>query len=142
MADSNNNAPDKTEDETRIVMGFDEIELDNETVKVSEFTFTQELKALAIAEPIIKAIAELYVNSSEPDMLNIEKVFAMHAEVLVQLLSISTTKPVEWFNLLPGRYANTIFLTFWGVNSHFFTQRVVSQYVMTHPEILKESTQK
>jgi len=129
--------PVSAEDETRIVMGFDEIDVNGTPIKVCEFTFSQELKALTIAEPIIKAIAQLYIDGDEPDMLVMEKVFAEHYKSFISLLSISTGKPAEYFELLPGKYASPIFLTFWGVNSHFFTQRIASQYIMAHPERLK-----
>ena len=129
-------------DETRIVMGFDEVEVSGEPIKVNEFTFPQELKALTIAAPIIGEIADLYLNGGDPDMLEIEGVFATHGKALTELLSISTGKPVEWFDTLPGKYASSLFLTFWGMNSHFFTQRIASRYIMANPELLKTKKEK
>lgn len=133
---------DAIKDETRIVMGFDEVEIQGKSIKVNEFTFPQELKALSIAEPVINEIADLYVKGGDPDMLVIERVFYEHADAMINLLSISTGKPVEWFNALPGKYANALFLTFWGMNSHFFTQRIASRFIMGNPALLKTSKEK
>lgn len=142
MDNSENKKQDTAQKETRIILGFDEVEVNGETVKVNEFTFTQELKALAIAEPIIGAIADLYIKGEDPDMLAIETVFATHAEAMIELLSISTSKPIEWFNSLTGKYTSPLFFAFWGVNSHFFTQRIASRYLMGNPDLLKTTKEK
>jgi len=141
MDNSGDKKKDAITDETRIVMGFDEVKVNGEPIKVSEFTFPQELKALTIAAPIIGEIADLYLNGGDPDMLEIEGVFARHGEALMELISISTGKPLEWLHSLKG-HSSSLFLTFWGVNSHFFTQRIASRYIMANPELLKTKKEK
>lgn len=127
------------EDETRIVLGFDSVVINGEKITVSEFGFTQELDALSIAEPIIKCLADMYLDGKDPSMLDIEVVFTKHKDAMLGLLSISTGKPIDWFNTLKGKHVSPLFLTFWGMNSHFFTQRIASLYIMGHPDLLRKA---
>lgn len=120
-------------DEADIIAGWRKVKVNGEDIEVREFTFAQEMEALAIAQPIINELAELFGESTNADNIQIELVFSRHREAFLQLLAISTGRDAKWLSKIPGRAGHTLYLTFWIMNQHFFVQRVAGRYLMSRP---------
>lgn len=106
-----------------------ELMLNNELVVVNEFSFLQGMKADALAQPLIADMSALFRDdderSADPSYANLTAMFDKHAEIVMQLLSLATGKNIEWIEQLGDTEGQSLLMTFWSVNSHFFINRLL-----------------
>ena len=124
-------APEATDAE--ILFPEREIEINGEKVTVREFTFAQGLKAAHLAQPIVHDLGEVIreTNIEELSYDAIDLIFSDHAEPFMQLLSIASGLDVESIEKLPEGDGQLLAMTFWEVNSGFFTRRIVRRMAET-----------
>lgn len=120
--------------ELEIINAMRSVTLQGETIEVKEFSFRQEMEVSQYTAGIVNDLRDVLIGQENPDMLDIEIVFCKHPESYLKLLSMSTGKPVDWIGNLKGREGYGLFMAFWAVNAHFFTQRMLMSLRKSHPD--------
>jgi len=128
---------DKNSEELAILKGCDVITIGGKEVTVSEFTYPQEFEALPIAQPIIAGLGDTLAERDPAGYQKLEALFYKHHAALVSLEAIATGEPEDWIRSLKGKDGQLLTMTFWAVNSYFFTSRVVVQTLEQDPEAIK-----
>lgn len=94
-------------------------------VVMREYGFLEGLRLSPLTQPIIDAMASLAQGGSVPDLDALALVFAEHADAVVQLIAAACDQPVEWVAGLDDEPGRELLLLWWGVNAHFFGDRVL-----------------
>jgi len=105
-----------------------ELMLNGELVIVNEFSFLQGMKADALAQPLIADMSALFhkdEHSADPSYASLTAMFDKHADIVMQLLSLATGKNIEWIEQLGDTEGQSLLMTFWSINSHFFINRLL-----------------
>lgn len=110
-----------------------EVKIKNEVITVKEFSFIQGMKINAIAQPMIKDLSSFFTDENA-DFSAMSSVFDAHAELLIHLMSISSTMPVEWFETLTDSEGQSLLMTFWSVNKSFFINRLLLKNMETQQQ--------
>jgi len=107
------------------------VRVGGEEVTVRAFRFAEGLKATPIARPFIADLRAIAAGASEgeddpespPEA--ILDLIATHAEVMTELVAISTGKPADWVRALPDAEGMGLVMQFWAVNRGFFMTRLL-----------------
>jgi len=122
MTDNNDTA-----DDLGILHPDQTITLAGEEITVREFPHIDGIKAGAIARAMIEDLgAAIDADAASVDYGTVEDVFSRHTDTLVRLESMSTGKPEDWVRALNDADGRVLDMTFWVVNSGFFTRRLVT----------------
>ena len=92
-------------------------------VTVREYGNVEWLRALPAAEPLVAAIAAMLAGEQEPSYEVALDVIATHADGLVPLIAQSVGRDVAWLDALHPTEFETVLMTWWAVNGHFFVRR-------------------
>ncbi|MDX1464125.1 MAG: DUF6631 family protein [Halomonas sp.] len=114
----------RPEQDPEILFPDETLEIAGETIEVREFRYLEGLRAIALARPLLKALAEL-LEDDELDALALDGLIAEHYTAWIALMAISTGKDEAWIEGLRDRDGQTLSMTFWRVNSSFFMRRLV-----------------
>ena len=117
----------QAEKDAAVLFSERDLTIDSEQITVNEIKFTQGLKFGALIKPMISAMAELFIEKEDPEFDDIADIFSAHEKVVVQLMAVTTGKSIEWIKGLGDTDGQNLMMTFWAVNSDFFTRRIVSK---------------
>ena len=105
-------------------------------VIVREFTYKEALNLSVTAYPLLSTMAE--AASEGAGYLLFDKVIPPHWDLWLKLLSIATGEDPAWIEGLNNRDGELLTLTFWRVNSDFFTRRISLMRPASSAEIAQE----
>lgn len=129
MSDKANNTPSsKTSsvpDEV-IISPASEIVIKGESITVNEINYMQGLKLHHVLQPVLDDIAEQFTEENT-DFNAMAAVFADHIDVINKMILVATGKDERLFENLGDEEGQYLLMTFWMVNSHFFTRRIVGK---------------
>ena len=97
--------------------------LGGESVMVREYGNVEWLRALPVAEPLVAAITALLAGEQEPSYEVALDAIARHSDGLIPLIAQSVNRDVAWLDTLSPDGFETVLMTWWGVNGHFFVRR-------------------
>lgn len=107
--------------------------LAGEQITVRELAFAQTLRLEAAMAPLIQAFVELPTEEAgESAAGQFAELFGAHAHAWIGFMALACGKPREWVEQLSDADGTTLSMTVWGVNSAFFTRRVLTQMVTRH----------
>lgn len=92
-------------------------------VTVREYGNVEWLRALPVAEPLVAAIAAMLAGEQEPSYEVALNAIATHSDGLVPLIAQSVGRNVAWLDALNPTEFETVLMTWWAVNGHFFVRR-------------------
>jgi hypothetical protein len=98
-----------------------------EVIEVKAFTFGQLPKAISLSKDLFGVARQLYQNEVDSAEL-IGDMFASGGENFIELISMSTSKPREWFNSLAADDGLNLATVFLEVNLSFFAQKVLPAF--------------
>lgn len=98
-----------------------------EQVTVNEYSFRDGLRMDAFAAPLIADLRQLLLAEPDEDAMlaQLDQLFGLHAEIVMQAIAIATAKTVEWLDALGDSDGQKLRLTWWSVNRDFFLRRLV-----------------
>jgi hypothetical protein len=102
-----------------------EIEIKNEKVVVRELTFGEQLRHAQALADITEALRGLMKPGSVDDLGGVVDALEARGDSLTQLMAVSTGKDAAWIASLSGEAGETLMLTWWRANQHFFIRRLV-----------------
>ena len=114
---------------------FPDVDLDlaGKPVKVSEYRFIDGMKVASLARPLLVDMAYLFSHAADgPESLSltlINDMFGKYPDLMVELIAISTGEDPDWIASLSDEYGQLLLMTWWRVNSAFFTRRLVTEMV-------------
>lgn len=117
----------KPDDDLDVLSPELELALGGEKVTVREFSFAQALRAEPLVQPMIEDLRQVF-DESEPEDIEygcIAAVFGRHAEAFLDLVALATGRDRAWVEALGDEDGQLLAMTFWRVNSGFFTRRLV-----------------
>ncbi|MFW6077413.1 MAG: DUF6631 family protein [Hyphomicrobiales bacterium] len=101
--------------------------VDGEAVTVREFSFLEEMRLAAMAEPLLERLRELSFDDEQSlTSRDLERAFVEHEAVFVELLAVAVDKPADWVRGLTRKNGQALMTTFWSVNHAFFTERMIT----------------
>jgi hypothetical protein len=83
------------------------------------------MKLAATAAPLLDDFERQSSDQAELTLDLLDSLFGSHAEIMLQLISVSVGKPVKWVSELPDSEGQLLLMTFWRVNKDFFIQRLL-----------------
>ena len=93
-----------------------------------------------LADSMIRELSDAVADKPIMHYADIEQIFIRNIDALITLLSMVTGKEEGWIKALNDREGQLLVMTFWTVNSGFFTRRLVtniqselSRFVAPHP---------
>lgn len=106
-----------------------DIEIGGEQVTVREFSFVQGLKAEPLVRPMVADLQALFAEDADEvvEFSRLAEVFGRHAEAFLGLIALSCGRPSDWLERLSDGDGQLLAMTFWTVNSRFFTRRLVTR---------------
>ena len=114
--------------EAEILFSEQQLEIKGEKLTVREFSFIEGLRINQMVRPFIKSMRHVFTEEDkDSDFSSMSAAFSDHMDVLIELMSISTGKPVEWFSTLTDTEGQTLLMAFWSVNKAFFINRLLIQ---------------
>lgn len=99
------------------------LELGGDQVTVREYSNLEWLRALPVAEPLVAAIAAMLAGEQEPSYEVALGAIAKHSDGLVPLIAQSVDRDLAWLDALHPTEFETVLMTWWAVNGHFFVRR-------------------
>lgn len=100
-----------------------EVEVGGRTITVREFGFIEGLKITPRVAPLLEALRAMA--ASEATFDRILAVLAEHEDELVYLMARASGCTLKEIRALSDEDGQTLLWTFWGINSGFFTRRIV-----------------
>lgn len=116
--------PASAPEDAEILFSDETITIGKEQIVVREFRYLEGLAATPIARPIIQGLRELVAHSGDFEPEALDELIATNRDAWLELVSMSTGKPVEWIAGLRDRAGTDLSLAFWRVNGPFFTRRL------------------
>ncbi len=116
----------KSEHDMEILFPDQTVTIGGEAIIVREFRFRESLEAASQASGFLAGLRVLMTkagNEIAPEDLDI--LIAEHREAWIKIVALSCGREVEWLAALPEREAMKLQIAFWGVNSSFFTRRLL-----------------
>lgn len=92
-------------------------------VMVREYSNLEWLRALPVAEPLVAAIAAMLAGEQEPSYEVALDAIAKHSDGLVPLIAQAVDRDLAWLDALHPTEFETVLMTWWAVNGHFFVRR-------------------
>ena len=126
---------DKTltpQDELEILHSERKLSLGGQVITVREFSFTEGMRAVVIAQGLLQEMVVLFRDSEEVDLGALELLFAQHMDALGELMAMATDTDPLWISRLSDEEGQQLYLTFWEVNRGFFTRRITMQVMSDH----------
>lgn len=102
------------------------IKLAGETIAVNEFDIKKGLQATPYLEAILEDLRILFTQNGDYTIPEVERVFAKHTDAFLNLLALSTGKPIDWISNLKGHEGFALFIHFWTANQPFFRTRILA----------------
>jgi len=118
----------KPDDGLDTILPDSDIEIRHETITVTEITFLQSLTLDPLIGPMIADMKTLFAEEADGETVSYQAmaaVFGKHADILLQMIAMTTGKPREWIESLSDADGQLLTMTFWTVNQGFFTRRLV-----------------
>lgn len=97
--------------------------LGGDQVAVREYSNLEWLRALPIAEPLVAAVATMLAGEQDPGYEMALDAIARHSDGLVPLIVQAVDRDVAWLDALCPIEFETVLMTWWAVNGHFFVRR-------------------
>lgn len=97
--------------------------LGGDQVTVREYSNLEWLRALPVAEPLVAAIAAMLAGGQEPSYEVALDAIAKHSDGLVPLIAQAVDRDLAWLDALHPTEFETVLMTWWAVNGHFFVRR-------------------
>ncbi len=103
------------------------ININGEAITVQKFTFAQGLKAEPLIQPMIHDMRRLLAGDAEEaiEYRALADIFGRHADEFLELIAIACGRPRAWIETLTDRDGQLLAMTFWTVNSRFFTGQII-----------------
>lgn len=98
------------------------IQLQGEDILVTEYPFMKWLELKPLCSGIILQFAEFMQDEQSLIVDDILECFENNFSTMQKLLSESIHKPITFLELLKKHEMDTLLVTWWGVNKHFFLQ--------------------
>jgi hypothetical protein len=107
-----------------------EIQVAGETIVVREYLYFDGLKLKAWAKPFLEDLYALFgQGDAAPSFDDIAELLGRHEETVVQMVAQSVGKTPEWLRELGEADGDLVTLTWWMVNSGFFTRPVMRRAI-------------
>lgn len=114
------------QDELNVLFPNEKITIAGEQIEVKEYSLIQQLQHRALFMPFVSALrATLSKEEAEFGLDGLMNCISEHYQEVLQLVSISVGKPLEWVQTLTGEEAEAVLMMWWTVNSDFFTRQAV-----------------
>lgn len=114
------------QDELTILFPEQYLTLNGEEVKVKEYSLAQQLQYRHKMTPFIEYLRQCL--GDEQGEFNMDKLLdclAQDYQNVLELVALSINKPVDFVANLTGEEAEQLLLSWWAVNSDFFTLKAV-----------------
>ncbi len=122
-----------------------DLELDGHPVKISEYRFIDGMKVNVLARLMLVDLAALFSTAgADHDAISmpaLNAIFGQHAEVVLELIALSTGENPLWIADLSDDDGQLLLMTWWRVNSAFFTRRLVADMVARRETEALQKTQ-
>lgn len=124
MTEHNERPSAGIDNDPEILFPDEMVTIGGEQIEVREFRYLEGLRAIALAKPLIAELAKL-LEGGDIDAIALDALIANHYQAWIEMISMSTGKPVSWVEELRDRDGQALGMTFWRVNSGFFMRRLV-----------------
>lgn len=125
MKDKASSTQNKTPDEV-IISPASQIVINGEEITINEIDYIQGLKMHHAIQPMLDDMAKVFTNENT-DFTAMAGVFADHIDVVNKMIMITTGKDESLFKNLSDEDGQYLLMTFWMVNTGFFTRRIVGK---------------
>nr|DAI22397.1 MAG TPA: hypothetical protein [Caudoviricetes sp.] len=121
-----NNINKQTVDKLTILFPAQKLQLNGEEVEIKEYTLLQQLQHNALFMPFVSSLrTTLSKDEAEFGLEPLMACISAHYQDVLDMVALSINKPVEFVNELTGEDADAVLLTWWTVNSDFFTRKAM-----------------
>ena len=115
-----------TASDEEIIFPEAELMINGELITVNEITYMQGMRLHNSIQPMIDDMATAFAKEN-PGLPLIAGVFASHNQLLNEMILMTTGKDEDWLLSLNDEDGQALLMTFWIVNSGFFTRRLASK---------------
>lgn len=113
-------------DELNVLFPNEKLTIAGEEIEVKEYSLIQQLQHRALFMPFVTALrGTLSKAEAEFGLDGLMNLIAEHYQDVLQLVSLSVGKPLDWVQSLTGEDAEAVLMMWWAVNSDFFTRQAV-----------------
>ncbi len=126
-----------TSDE-EIIFPESEIIINDERIIVNEITYMQGMQLHSCTQPVIEDMAQAFADET-PGLAMLAGVFAKHAQGINEMIMLTTDKDENWLLALNDEDGQSLLMTFWIVNSGFFTRRLASKSLQKMQETAQQN---
>ena len=95
-------------------------------VEIKEYSLQQQLRYNHKLAPFVASLQQELAKSDEFSVDDVIACVADNYQDVLELIAISISQPVEFVANLSGEDAENLLLTWWAVNSNFFTRKAVT----------------
>lgn len=118
-------AAEQAAEDLTVIFPDSSIQISGEAIIVSEYPFMQWLELKPLHTEFLNELAELVGQSDQGiDIDELMEFFEDQFQHVQALISASIDRPVEFFKTLKSDESETLILTWWNVNKHFFLRSV------------------
>lgn len=111
------------------------LNLQGREVTVREYSFVQGMRVDALAKSIYDGLERLFLSgdplrdSDKAELIldELQSVWGADPELMTRLLAMSTGEPEAWIDSLPDLAGQTLLMSWWTVNRHFFVRRLAKR---------------
>lgn len=115
-------------DELSILHPDRSFELAGRRIKVREYGHIEGLRLQAWAKPFLEDLyARMALGSSPPSALQVQELFAEHADLVRDMEAIAADVEPEWVERLSDSDGELLMAVWWQVNGNFFFRRVFAR---------------
>ena len=118
-------AAEKAAEDLTVMFPDSTVSIAGESITVSEYPFMQWLQLKPAHLPFLEELAELVGHAAEGVVMDdLMEFFENQFQHVQALISASIDRPAEFFSPLKSDDVDTLILTWWSVNKHFFLRSV------------------
>ncbi len=118
-------AAEQAAEDLTVMFPDSSIEIAGQTIMVTEYPFMQWLQLKPLHQEFLDELAELVGHSEEGIVIDdLMEFFENQFQHVQALISASIDRPAEFFSPLKSDDVDTLILTWWSVNKHFFLRSV------------------
>lgn len=113
------------QDELAILFPHQTLTLNGEAIEVREYSLLQQLQYRHKMLPFIEQLRQSLKDEAEFNLDKLLDCLAQDYQNVLELVALSINKPVDFVAQLSGEQAEQLLLSWWAVNSDFFTLKAL-----------------
>ncbi|MFY1006078.1 DUF6631 family protein [Pasteurella multocida] len=113
------------QDELAILFPHQTLTLNGEVIEVREYSLLQQLQYRHKMLPFIEQLRHSLKDEEEFNLDKLLDCLAQDYQNVLELVALSINKPVDFVAQLSGEQAEQLLLSWWAVNSDFFTLKAL-----------------